>query len=160
MLHVREATSTAFPAAGGQRFRIIRFACRFLTACAICFGTTQPSAIARDRWTELEAWSWYLDQPQLFGANYVMGYAVSPTEMWQADVSTPGANTFDLSRINFELDRAQLAGMNTLRVTLSYEVWRADNAGFMNRLEQFISASDAHDIRPTFIFCLLTRICG
>ena len=34
----------------------------------------------------------------LFGANYVMGYAVTPTEMWQADTTVPGANTFDMSR--------------------------------------------------------------
>ncbi|MCA9239397.1 MAG: cellulase family glycosylhydrolase [Planctomycetales bacterium] len=107
---------------------------------------------ARERWTTQEAWSWYNDQPALFGANYVMGYAVSPTEMWQADASTPGADTFDLNRINFELDRAQQAGLNTLRVTLSYEVWKADTLGFMQRLDQFVSAADQRGIRPAFIF--------
>jgi hypothetical protein len=106
---------------------------------------------AREQWTKAQAWSWFSDQPRLFGANYVMGYAATPTEMWQADPSVPGANTFDINRINFELDRAQATGFNTLRVTLSYEVWKADRNGFMNRLEQFLNASDARGIRPTFI---------
>ena len=109
------------------------------------------SALAREKWTPEQAWSWYRDQPYLFGANYVAGYAVSPTEMWQADPNTPGANTFDLGRMNFELARAQQAGMNTLRTTLSYEVWKADRVGFMNRLEQFVVASANHGIKPTFI---------
>ncbi len=108
--------------------------------------------VARQRWTEAEAWSWYSDQPRLFGANYVMTYAATPTEMWQADASTPGANTFDLAAIENELDIAQSTGFNTLRVTLSYEVWRADPSGFMSRLDEFISAADARGIRPTLIF--------
>ena len=37
-------------------------------------------------------------------------------------------------------------------MTLSYEVWKADRDGFMNRLEQFVNASDLRGIRPTFIF--------
>lgn len=119
---------------------------------AMMLASVTSEATARDRWTPEQAWSWYNDQPTLFGANYVMGYAVSATEMWQADVSTPGANTFDLNQIEFELDRAQQAGMNTLRVTLSYEVWKDDRDGFMNRLEQFVSAADDRGIRPTFIF--------
>ena len=127
-----------------------RLATSVLSLCLAIALVTQ--ATARERWTPAQAWSWYGDQPMLYGANYVMTYAVSPTEMWQADTSTPGANTFDLAAIENELDIARDTGHNTLRTTLSYEVWRADRTGFMNRLEQFINASDERGIRPSFIF--------
>lgn len=107
---------------------------------------------ARERWTESEAKSWYYDQPRMFGANYVMTYAVTPTEMWQADPTIPGANTFNINTIKNELDKARDTGFNTLRVTLSYEVWKADRDGFMSRLGQFINESAARGIRPTLIF--------
>lgn len=121
-------------------------------AAALAPALAPCPAAARDRWTPAEAQSWYQDQPMLLGANYVMGYAATATEMWQADPTVPDANTFDLSRIEFELDKAQEAGLNTLRVTLSYEVWRDDRDGFMQRLKQFVGASDARGIRPAFIF--------
>ena len=124
---------------------------RLLLACFVVTWVCSPVE-ARDRWTAAEAWSWYGDQPLLYGANYVMTYAVSPTEMWQADTSTPGANTFDMAAIENELDVAQASGFNTLRVTLSYEVWRDDRDGFMDRLEQFVDASDQRGICPAFIF--------
>jgi hypothetical protein len=110
------------------------------------------SASARDRWTKEQALSWYYDQPRMFGANYVMTYAATPTEMWQADPSIPDANTFDMAKINAELDKARDTGFNTLRVTLSYEVWKADRDRFMGRLAQFIDAAAVRGIRPTFIF--------
>ncbi|WP_146444729.1 cellulase family glycosylhydrolase [Botrimarina colliarenosi] len=121
-------------------------------ALGVLFFASVTTCPARDRWTEAEAWSWYSDQPRLFGANYVMTYAATPTEMWQADAGTPGANTFDMAAIENELDIAQQTGFNTLRVTLSYEVWRDDRAGFMDRLDQFVTAADARGIRPSFIF--------
>ena len=117
-----------------------------------CLVAIAGSAIARDRWTEAAAYSWYSDQPRMFGANYVMTYAATPTEMWQADPSIPDANTFDLNAIRNELDIAHETGFNTLRTTLSYEVWKADRAGFMNRLGQFIDAAATRGIRPTLIF--------
>lgn len=130
---------------------------RFLRVCvavtsALSLGAFTEYAPARDRWTKAEAWSWYQDQPRMFGANYVMTYAATPTEMWQADPNNPAANTFDINQIKFELDKAQETGFNTLRVTLSYEVWKADRTGFMDRLSQFVDVAADRGIRPTFIF--------
>jgi hypothetical protein len=107
---------------------------------------------ARDQWTPQQAWDWYDNEPWLIGANWVPSYAATAVEIWQADAGTPGANTFDLGRIGAELDMAQGAGMNTLRTTLSYEVWRADRDGFMSRLEQVLAAADQRGIRLTLIF--------
>lgn len=122
-----------------------------VVAIAACLCIASRS-LARDRWTEAEAKSWYYDQPRMFGANYVMTYAVTPTEMWQADPTIPGANTFDINAVRNELNKARDTGFNTLRVTLSYEVWKADRNGFMSRLNQFITESAARGIRPTLIF--------
>src|SRR3972149_4453933 len=72
--------------------------------------------------------------------------------MGQADPTTPDANTFDMGAITAELDKARDTGFNTLRVTLSYEVWKADRDGFMGRLSQFVDAAADRGIRPTFIF--------
>jgi HpiC1 cyclase/Cellulase (glycosyl hydrolase family 5) len=130
--------------------RSLQLAVAIASVANVC--STCSLAPARDRWTKAEAQSWYHDQPRLFGANYVMTYAVTPTEMWQADTSVPDANTFDINAIRSEFDIAQQTGFNTLRTTLSYEVWKADRDGFMNRLEQVIDAAAVRGIRPTLIF--------
>lgn len=139
--------------AGLERWNLIRLASTLVVAAVVLGGPDfTKSAVARSRWTAAEAYSWYGDQPRLFGANYVMTYAVTPTEMWQADPTVPDANTFDINAIRNELDKAQQTGFNTLRTTLSYEVWKADRDGFMSRLGQFVDAAAARGIRPTFIF--------
>jgi hypothetical protein len=131
---------------------LVRWLCSCAAiAIAVSVVAFAGYASARDRWSTAEAWSWYHDQPRMFGANYVMTYAATPTEMWQADPTIPDANTFDIGMIRSELDKARDAGLNTLRVTLSYEVWKADRDGFLGRLSQFVDAAAERGIRPTFI---------
>jgi hypothetical protein len=110
----------------------------------------QPG-LARERWTAEEAWQWYYAQPWLVGANWMPVYAATTVEVWQADPNTPGANTFDINQIAWEFDRAKTAGMNTLRIFLCYEVWKADRDGFMSRLEQVVAAAAQRGIKPLLV---------
>ncbi|MCX7030935.1 MAG: 1,4-beta-xylanase [Spirochaetes bacterium] len=66
--------------------------------------------------------------------------AVNQLEMWQAD-------TFDLPTIGRELSWAAGLGMNAVRVFLHDLAWRADPAGFLGRLDRFLSAAARLGIR-------------
>jgi hypothetical protein len=64
--------------------------------------------------------------------------------MWQAD-------TFDVAAIDRELGWAEGLGMNTMRVFLHDQVYAADPAGFLRRLDQFLAIADRHHIRPMLV---------
>lgn len=97
------------------------------------------------RWTEAQANDWYKNQPFLVGANYVPASAINQLEMWQAD-------TFDSQRIDLELTWAQSIGMNTMRVFLHDLAYQQDPQGFKKRLDQFLTISAKHKIRPMIVF--------
>ncbi|MCP4377215.1 MAG: cellulase family glycosylhydrolase [bacterium] len=118
-----------------------------LSVVTLCFSEAE----ARDRWTTQEAWDWYDAQPWMVGANWLPSYAVNPIEVWQADTLVPAANTFDLDHIKGEFDIAQNTGMNTLRIFMSYEVWKADRNNYMTRVEQVVDAADKRGIKPMFV---------
>ena len=101
-------------------------------------------ALARPRWTEQQANSWYQAQPWLVGSNFIPKDAINELEMWQAD-------TFNPQEIDTELGWAESIGMNTMRVFLHDLLWQQDAEGFKKRLDQFLAISDKHHIRPVFV---------
>src|SRR5246127_4931620 len=77
------------------------------------------SASRAERWSEQAARDWYAKQPWIVGSNYIPSTAINELEMWQAD-------TFDLPRIDLELEWAHSLGMNTMRVFLHHLFWQED----------------------------------
>jgi Glycosyl hydrolases family 2, TIM barrel domain len=94
-------------------------------------------------WSVKEANDWYRQQGWLVGSNFLPSTAINQLEMWQAE-------TFDTATINKELGWAQNIGMNVMRVYLHDLVWKADAAGFKNRMHIFLSIADKHKIKILF----------
>lgn len=95
-------------------------------------------------WTPQQANAWYAQQPWLVGSNFIPSTAINELEMWQAD-------SFDLPTIDRELGWAQSLGMNTMRVFLHNLLWQQDSAGFVNRMDQFLTVAEKHHIRIMFV---------
>ncbi|MDQ4120261.1 MAG: cellulase family glycosylhydrolase [Acidobacteriota bacterium] len=103
-----------------------------------------PSAQTQ-KWSEQQANDWYRQQGFLVGANFVPASAINQLEMWQAD-------TFDPQRIDLELGWAASIGMNTMRVFLHDLAYEQDKEGFKKRLDQFLTISAKHNIKPMIVF--------
>lgn len=110
----------------------------------LCGIVCHPASAQDSRWTAERANQWYSQQPWLVGANFLPSDAVNELEMWQAD-------TFDPKEIDRELGWAQGIGMNTMRVFLHNLPWEQDSSGFRQRIDQFLTISSAHHIRPIFV---------
>jgi hypothetical protein len=65
------------------------------------------------------------------GVNYLPRTAVNTVEFWQA-------GSFDTNAIAQELEWAQNAGFNSIRVPLQYAVWAQDPKGFRDRFKTFL----------------------
>jgi hypothetical protein len=111
--------------------------------CAL-WSTTASAADDSPRWTAAQANGWYDKQPWLVGSNYNPASAINQLEMWQAD-------TFDPVGIDRELGWAEKLGMNTMRVYLHNLLWEQDAPGFKKRLNEFLTISARHKIRPMFV---------
>lgn len=107
-----------------------------LCATAICAQTP--------RWSEQKAKDWYAQQPWLVGSNYIPKSAINELEMWQEA-------TFDPEQIDKEFSWAEALGMNTMRVFLHDLLWQQDAEGFRKRLDQFLTISSRHHIRPLLV---------
>lgn len=92
------------------------------------------------RWTAEKANAWYAKQPWLMGCNFVPTTAVNDVEMWSRD-------TFDADTIRRELGWARDIGMNTVRVFLSYTVWKAEGRAFLDHFDEFLGMAAEKDIR-------------
>ena len=97
------------------------------------------------RWSPEKANAWYAKQRWLVGSNYIPADAINQLEMWQAD-------TFNPTQIDKELGWAEAAGMNTMRVFLHDKLWEQDAAGFRKRIDEFLTISARHRIKPLFVF--------
>jgi galactose mutarotase-like enzyme len=96
-------------------------------------------------WSKEKAASWYATQPWISGCNFQPSTAINQIEMWQAD-------SFDAATIDKELGWAQELGFSTMRVFLSSVVWQNDAEGLKKRIDQFLTISASHGIRPMFVF--------
>lgn len=101
----------------------------FLTFSIVHTGVAQDSA---GRWPAQKAWAWYNKQPWLCGFNYIPGYAINYTAMWDK-------TTFDAAAIDKELALAEAAGMNVLRAVLQFAVYEEDSAYFLKTLDTFMA---------------------
>ncbi|MBC7926198.1 MAG: cellulase family glycosylhydrolase [Bryobacteraceae bacterium] len=111
---------------------------------AISFVLASIALAQTERWSAKKANDWYAKQPWLVGANYIPATAINELEMWQAE-------TFDAAQIDKELAWAESIGMNTMRVFLHDLVWDKDPQGFRKRIDQFLTISAKHKIRPMFV---------
>ena len=99
---------------------------------------------APGRWSKDQANAWYAQQPWLVGCNFIPSTAINQLEMWQAA-------TFDPATIDRELGFAEKLGFNTVRVFLHDLPWKQDNAGFLKRMDAFLTISDRHGIKPLLV---------
>ncbi|MFT3674967.1 MAG: glycoside hydrolase family 2 TIM barrel-domain containing protein [Chitinophagaceae bacterium] len=97
------------------------------------------------QWTAEKANRWYAAQPWLVGANFLPSTAINQLEMWQEA-------SFDTATIARELGWAAGLGMNVMRVYLHDLAWKADPAGFKNRMDRFLQIASSKKIRPLFVF--------
>lgn len=125
--------------------KITAFAVLLLSA-AIFFSYISPDRDARksSKWTEKKAKEWYATQPWLVGANFLPSNAINQLEMWQAETWSP-------ELIDKELGWAADLGMNTMRVYLHDLAYEADKEGFLDRVDQFLTIAESHDIRPMLV---------
>jgi hypothetical protein len=107
---------------------------------------TQVSApqTARAVWSQQRARAWGDSTGWLVGSNFGPSTAINQLEMWQAA-------TFDPTTIDRELGWAESLGFNTMRVFLHNLLWQQDSAGFLNRMDQFVTIANKHHIRPMFV---------
>jgi len=104
-----------------------------------------PASATSARWSVERANAWYAKQPWLIGSNYIPANAINQLEMFQAA-------TFDPETIDRELGWArEHFSMNTMRVYLHDLLWKQDPAGFIQRIDQFLSIAAKHGIRPMFV---------
>lgn len=97
-----------------------------------------------EQWTEQEINDWYAGQPWLVGTNFCTSTAINQLEMWQEE-------TFDLEQIDKELALSASIGMNTHRVFLHNLLWEQDSAGFLSRVDQYLTIADKHGIKTMLV---------
>ncbi|MDR1191911.1 MAG: 1,4-beta-xylanase [Verrucomicrobiales bacterium] len=100
---------------------------------------------AAGRWTVTQARDWYAAQPWPVGCNFLPSDAANQLEMWQA-------TTFNPALIKRELGWLAALGLNTVRVFLHDLLWQQDRAGFLARLDQFLTISAGLGLRPMLVF--------
>lgn len=112
----------------------------------LCLGILSCTVASAQtlRWTEQRANDWYSRQPWLVGSNFIPKDAINELEMWQQD-------TFDPAEIDKELGWAEGLGMDTMRVFLHDLLWQQDAPGFQKRIDQFLTITSRHHIRPIFV---------
>jgi hypothetical protein len=96
-------------------------------------------------WPVDKARQWYASQPFLIGANFTPSTASNQIEFWRAA-------SFDPQTIDRELGYAAAVGFNAMRTYLHDAVWKADPAGFKDRLNQYLDIADRHGIATMFCF--------
>lgn len=106
---------------------------------------TSETTNGRTRWTPEEAKAWYEKEEWPVGSNFSPSTAINQLEMWQAD-------TYDTVTIDRELAWAADLGFNTMRVYLHDLVYEQDSAGFLDRMDNFLSIAEKHQIKPLFVF--------
>jgi len=116
----------------------------FMVLCLIRGCASDPRAI-HERWTAVEAWSWWEETGWVSGCNFQPSTAVNQLEMWQEE-------TFDPETINRELGWAEDLGFNIMRVYLHSYAWKQDPDGFKDRIARYLAIADSHGMGTMFVF--------
>ncbi len=120
--------------------RIFRWVCLL----GLLFSFFARAEEVPGRWDAVRANAWYAQQPWLVGANYVPSDAINQFEMFQDATWNPQLN-------DKELGMAQSIGMNTMRVFLQDQLWQQDPKAFTRRLDEFLTITSKHGIRPILV---------
>lgn len=104
----------------------------------------QQGTAGRAPWSAERARAWADSVGWLVGANFAPSTAINQLEMWQAE-------TFDPVTIDRELGWAASLGMNTMRVFLHHLPWQQDSAGFLERIDRYLTIAERHGIRTMFV---------
>ena len=115
---------------------------KYIFLALLCVVTV-TSFSQKKIWSAKKANDWYKKQGWLVGANFLPSTAINQLEMWQAE-------TYDANTIDKELGWAQGIGMNVMRVYLHDLAWKADPAGFKQRMDNFLSIASRHKIKILF----------
>lgn len=83
--------------------------------------------------------------PWLRGANFIPSTAINQLEFWQEE-------TFDPATIDRELGWAEKTGFNCMRVYLHHVAWEVDKPGFKNRINEYLTIAEKHNIGTIFVF--------
>lgn len=102
------------------------------------------TTLSEGQWTLAAAQHWYAARPWQVGCNFTPSYAINQLEMWQAE-------TFDLLAIDAELTLAASLGMNAARVYLHDLLWAQDAAGFVARIDAYLTVAAGHGIGTMFV---------
>jgi hypothetical protein len=116
----------------------------FFSLLLVCANAQQNNNTERGIWTKQQANTWYKNQPWLVGCNYSPAYAINQLEMWQAE-------TFDTAAIDKELGWAASIGMNCVRVFLHDLLYQQNAAGFLKRMDIFLTIAERHKIKVMFV---------
>ena len=81
----------------------------------------------------------------LRGANFIPSTAINQLEFWQEE-------TFDPETIDRELGWAEKTGFNCMRVYLHHVAWEVDKPGFKNRINEYLTIAEKHNIGTIFVF--------
>lgn len=95
-------------------------------------NTSLPARQQAGRWPEQKIWDWYNQQPWYCGFNYIPGYAINYTAMWDK-------TSFNPTAIDKELALAEGLGLNCLRAVLQFAVYEDDPKYFLNTLDKFLA---------------------
>ena len=119
----------------------------FFVGMTLFYGCTPKAKTPKTReiWSEDHANEWYKKLGWLRGCNFIPSTAINQLEMWQAE-------TFDTATINKELGWAESIGMNVMRVYLHHLAWQVDSIGFKNRMGQYLTIANKHNISTIFVF--------
>lgn len=118
----------------------------FYVLCAALLSFSCQSGYEADgRWTAEKACAWYAEQGWKSGCDYIPANAINQIEMWSSD-------TFSPELIDKELGWAQELGFKTMRVFLSSVVWQNEPDAFKRHIDEFLTISEAHGIKPMFVF--------
>ena len=112
-------------------------------------NNTSPEnvAVGRDssvRWSPDRAKEWYQDYGWMAGCNFIPSNAINQLEMWQEA-------TFSPDLIDQELGYAESIGFTIVRVYLHHLAWQEDQAGFKQRMKDYLTLADQHGIKTMFV---------
>jgi hypothetical protein len=103
-------------------------------------------------WDHLKAKRWDVERiseyfnklPWLVGCNYIPSYAINQLEMFQPA-------TFNITRIEQELEWADNLGFNVLRVFVHYLLWESDSTNLKKLMDQFMKVCEKHHIKVLWV---------